>query len=573
MAQLANTTKVVGADAGSINPNPRANRPTIRQEVKREFQEYTKSWTNMIPLVNHKKSREIAMLFGQNKVPEIGESVDLELNWKSVLTQGLKRGRQSVTRRTRNWRVNHHINTPLDSSVIDATFYQNPETYMGKSGIPFNTEEQGEVYKTMIEHIDQTIIDTHNRVPNFVEMMPRTFGGNAIGAAGQAKDIKNDQGIRDPINRSQLYESAAAAGDSKNVIPEGLSFFIWNNLKKAQSWMDNQTLPMSMRHVLGLTDDYNAYEDSEISISNFPAQAIFNMIKTAIQGSSAGFTLHKTNQRLSHKVGTYTPANNTSLQVSQAEGSVLGEEVTIKGFLATPLAALGTYDNKNLDNEDASEDAPTPAQLSSNILFYRGDRFSFAGTKHINLRKNQVHQGDATFCVVGYAGTALGNHTVIDEHGERWTGYDQVAQNYYLRGDVAAAAVTVKVKIRSEIHDGSSTDVFTAGTVSQRHDKTVDKAPVNNTVITVYGEPGATYAVAYMWHSYAIVFAGTKLYTPMTASMAYHCTSMSINFLVTGDFEIDDLTEAFRVDARWGVDAWLYEWACVSYVRKISNAD
>lgn len=136
------------------------------------------------------------------------------------------------------------------------------------------------------------------------------------------------------------------------------------------------------------------------------------------------------------------------------------------------------------------------------------------------------------------------------------TGYQQ---EFVVQNDVTSdGSGNATITIYPGINDGTNTTTNTAGqTVSLAAYQNVTAAPADNAAITVIGTADTTYRQDYLFHKEAIALAMIDLEMPEAATVKSRArdpqTGMSM--LLTGDFDIVNYKQIYRIDALWGTKA------------------
>lgn len=133
-----------------------------------------------------------------------------------------------------------------------------------------------------------------------------------------------------------------------------------------------------------------------------------------------------------------------------------------------------------------------------------------------------------------------------------------ILQQFVVLSDANSGASTgpATLSISPAINDGSLTTTDAEGnTVSLAAYQNVTAAPADNAAITVVGTGGATYRQNFMLHKDAMTLAVIDLNLPSTAPVAVrkrHDKS-GLSIAMTGQYNITDYKETFRLDVLWGV--------------------
>jgi len=132
-------------------------------------------------------------------------------------------------------------------------------------------------------------------------------------------------------------------------------------------------------------------------------------------------------------------------------------------------------------------------------------------------------------------------------------------QRFVCTADVDTSGTgTVTIPISPAINDGTVTGVDKTGaSISLAAYQNVTAAPADNAAITVIGSAGTTYRQNLTFHRDAVSLAMIDIHLPESAPVAKRVRDedTGLSLLLTAQYDINDMTETYRVDALWACDA------------------
>lgn len=191
---------------------------------------------------------------------------------------------------------------------------------------------------------------------------------------------------------------------------------------------------------------------------------------------------------------------------------------TVGAYAGTPLVNGATQTGSTLVTDGWSN--------SITGLLKVGDTFTIAGVYEVNPRTYQTTGRLQRFVVV----------SDVNSNGS------------------GQASITIS----PAINDGSLTTVDANGDpVSLAAYQNVTAAPADNAAITVIGTAGTTYRQSVAFHRDAIALAMIDIELPEAAVVKKRVRDdqSGVSLAMTAAFDINDLTQIYRIDALWGVKA------------------
>lgn len=133
-------------------------------------------------------------------------------------------------------------------------------------------------------------------------------------------------------------------------------------------------------------------------------------------------------------------------------------------------------------------------------------------------------------------------------------------QRFVVTAQANSGATTgpATISISPPINDGSLTTLDAEGnSVSLAAFQNVTNAPADNAVITVIGTAGTVYRQSVAFHKDAIALAMIDIELPESAVVKKRVRDdeSGVSLAMTGAFDINDLSQIYRIDALWGVKA------------------